>query len=544
MGSQKYRFFLIFLILSLLTIGLDRAFFQGLVFRIPHRGSWDEFRWFTFEYQYQKLVREGSCSSPHRPCILVVGSSIAKYSIQKEILEKKIREMYGKSVRVELLVHASMHPVDMQYYMKGIKKINPDLILFITNPADLDLARYTPPWEVGPPVSRKSNFDYLKQRVPPDVFYPGRFVWNNWRELDLEEISGKILRGGFYFLSLKGEWLDPVLLAFRTKTGTLKSYLNYQGVDLPDRLWKEGNTGNCVRIPVHALKDGNLLFQVLESQFVFPDFHIDVFTASPPSDQLDDCLTRPGMEFLQGIKPQKLGWQKVRIKETSSPWIFLRMSHTEKVRGTSSPVSPSNPIYAGRGIRLPGDFGREEAVRDLYYQRFPSLEDRRLDELSESRYIQDYEERIQPDDWRSPAKNFLGQLNDNRLGKYMTLWYEFSPEIPQARAIQNWIGAEAVKARIPVLIINNPENPIALEEYGDTRWYEGYLDFYNQLSQENGNLVTFIDLHQTGHMGDFMDPHHLTYNGLVRMAPVYARSIVETMENSGIPGKDSLVETK
>ena len=79
--------------------------------------------------------------------------------------------------------------------------------------------------------------------------------------------------------------------------------------------------------------------------------------------------------------------------------------------------------------------------------------------------------------------------------------------------------------KIPVLLINNPENPLAMDWYEKSVWYQNHLLFLKSL--ESGNEIKFIDFRNNLKMQDFSDFHHFTYSGMVKMNSHYGDEIVK-----------------
>ncbi|MEQ9365840.1 MAG: hypothetical protein RIF32_16475, partial [Leptospirales bacterium] len=77
------------------TLLLDALVFGRLVFAPANRTSWDSFPWYNFETQYRRLLRERADVPDDHDYVLIVGSSIAKYSVQKRELEAALREAAG-----------------------------------------------------------------------------------------------------------------------------------------------------------------------------------------------------------------------------------------------------------------------------------------------------------------------------------------------------------------------------------------------------------------------------------------------------------------
>lgn len=508
---HKIRFVFAVCAAFLLTLALD-TLFMNVVFSLPNASGWDAFRWYNFERQMRVL---GSRKNDDRPLVLVVGSSIAQYSVQKDILEKAL-EREKINARVELLVHASMVPTDLRFYMQRIRGIRPDVILYITNPADLDLERYTPPWEWGPEYDEAAQREYLSIRIPATVLYPGRYALEA-SHLTWEKRAGLFLRGGFGTLRFKKDWWEAVRFSRRASSEPLRSYLNYQGVEIPEGLWREGVTGACFTIPAGAASD-TLLFEGL-APLVAEGLWLDFFDRRP-----DDGTCRSKGSLILSHKVSKVGWQDLRLPPGSSMKpLFVRVSHVQTALRIARVTDDMRP-HDGRGVRLPGNFGLKKPRENDAYIRRRSLEDERIDRMNQTEYIRDLDTRIQPDNWRTePA---LRQLNMLRIGKYYASITEFA-ETPQVREIRE---IARLGDFTKLLIINNAEHPETLAEYGKSRWYQGYKSFLARLEQNGGGRVKFVSLENAPADVRFSDPHHLTYDGMVRMAPRYAAALAPLLK--------------
>ncbi len=490
---------------------LDLAFMR-IVFALPNASGWDAFRWYNFERQMRRL---GAREQDDRPLVLVVGSSIAQYSVQKEILEKAL-ERENIRARVELLVHASMVPTDLRFYLTRIRDIRPDVILYITNPADLDLERYTPPWEWGPEYNDSAQREYLSVRVPATVIYPGAFGAEA-SDLSLEKRAGLLLRGAFGTLRFRKDWWEAVRFSRRAGSEKLRSYLNYQGVEIREGLWREGLTGACFTIPGGAAADG-FLFES-PKPLAAAGLHLDFYTERPTDGT---CKARGSPVFTYNAGA--VGWREVSLPPgPAARPLFVRLSHVlveKNVIGVDDNARP----HAGRGVRLPGNFGLHKLRENDAYVRRRSLEDERIKRMPEREYLRDLDLRVQPDHWRNePA---LRQLNMLRIGKYYAAAAEFR-ETPQVREIQEIVRRSDFTK---LVIINNPEHPETLAEYGHSRWYQGYKAFLVDLENRGRGRVKTESLEIAPAGVRFSDPHHLTYDGMVLMAPRYAHVIAPLLK--------------
>ncbi len=515
------RLALVILLIGLGLFGLDRLLYSGLLFALPNYSGWDSFRWYNFEYNLRRLEREAVRDADGRPLVLVVGSSIAQYSAQTESLERELKQR-GVDARVQFAVHSALLPTDLYYYRDRILAARPDLVVYLTNPADLDLERYLPPWEGAGGFSDVSMEHYLAIRHPMLYYYPGRFALEHRGALEPEEISRLLVRAALYSMRFKDDWRALLRFNEQVRTPPLRGYLNYQGQFVPELLWRDGWTGACFSLRREWLDENGSLWLQVPAELLRPDFRIELF--------IDDFKGKPECARGRGAPAATLsfgvaGWQRVELPLPAGPGYFARLSHVLD-DGTVRPVTPASPIWAGRGVRLPGQLGRAAPATDVYYQRGLSLEDARLRSLSDAAYDADFERRVHPQNWRDERYRGLRQFNTLRLAKYATNWYEWS-EIYQAREVRRVVSALRA-ANVRVLLVNNPENPLTRVDYEDNAWYAGYVAFFQGLDREDEG-VGFADLRDRQPRQHFVDAHHLTYYGVNEMAPLYADLIQQAL---------------
>lgn len=76
---------------------------------------------------------------------------------------------------------------------------------------------------------------------------------------------------------------------------------------------------------------------------------------------------------------------------------------------------------------------------------------------------------------------------------------------------------------VAVVIVNSPESPWILKDYGDSPYYRAYRTFFEGLARYPG--VSFHDLSGVLPAEDFNDWHHVNYVGAVKLGPSYAQFI-------------------
>lgn len=552
------KFLSVTLLLILLMAILDGLFGLVLFHSVENRSGWDSFRWFNFEYHLRDLYRNRDGDDP-RPYVLVVGSSISKYSVQKELWEKLYRNQYGREIRVEMAVHAAMIPEDLYHYMPRLQSLKPDLIVYITNPADYDLERYTPPYEAGPAYSLEASFQYRKNRYPARIYYPVAFAREfagtpystSPESLDPEEEIALYSRGLLNALRYKGLYYDWFVFQFRARKGSITKYLNYQGLPVAGPLWKDGVSGGCFAFPVSHLRGRpEMKLQVMAGLPVENRFHADFYllrdesslkvsgkgsmlndrdsSFAPSLVNCDPPEDHPSWTFV----PRKTGWQKVKLPflqkadlESKTAVVYIRLSHVLSDGGPVAVTEDASP-FEGRGFRLTGDFGRERVPENDLMVRRRSLSDVMADSLNEREYAELYKTTTEPDDWDTKQKKYLWQMNSLRLSKYWINWVDFSSEIPQFRYL-NRILEERDNS---FLIINNPENPLASGIYLNSDWHRGYLSHLQSYEDRFPERIKTKDFLEFSKMNYFSDPHHLTYDAMVRMGPHYVEAIHEALE--------------
>ena len=530
MDRQRRIFLVAVFIIFTAAILLDRLVFGRFIFEIKNTSGWDSYRWYNFEYQLQK-IEKGAPADDTRKLLLVIGSSIAQYSVQKDMLERDLYKLSGESYRVEILSHAAMLPTDMKHYAGRIRAVHPDRILYLTNPADIDLERFIPPWEFGENYQVNSHRDYLEIRYPMKIFYPGRHALETLDMRSFENTLALLGRSLFYSIRFRKDWFEPVKFSLLPPDQPRKSYLYYQGIPLKEGIFREGLTGKCFSFDLGR----DTLYAEFRKKLMNQHFRVR-FYARKKSDRIlpgryetdisykykSACRIDPEYRFLFDFKPDRDGWKNIPLKKIGDDEeYFAVLSHVEEISGET--VQGGLASFRGKGLRLPGNFGLKKNVENDIFFRRRGLEDVRISSLNDDEYIDDFYRRIQPQDWRKPENSAMHQLNTLRLGKFYTDWIEFE-EIYQLKELGVFLQ---ILEDVPVIIVNNPENPITADEYMGNSWYRGYLKYYKTLQSRYKN-VHFYDISREKKLQHFIDSHHLTYDGMVELSPEYARIILDT----------------
>ncbi len=512
---QKLLFLIYFLLTLALTVAADRIFFKWYIFSPENHSGWDNHRWYNFEYHLQKLEKKYPAEDP---LVILTGSSIAQYSVSAEDLGSEILKKTGKRVNTELVTHASLMPSDLYQYVKRLRKLQPDYLVFLLNPADFDLERFTPLHEPAPAYETEFHNIYLNKRFPARIFYPAAQVYENYNYTAYSDALRLIVRESLYAFRFRDQWTDALEFSRKAEKGGLRSYLYYQGIPVPQGVWREGRTSWCFSFPASVLKNGKFEAEIPQGLFN-SEFYIEFYENNP------DCSRNHSPVFT--YRPAGPGWQSAEIPGISpSVTVTAVLSHAEPFKGGKTvPVQPDLPFSSVKGVRLNGDFGRDRPVPsgDYLYRR-KYLDDERLNIMSDSEYLADYRERQEPPDWRGRPE--VRQLNQLRVSKQLLNWHKFRSDIPQIQYLEKIINENK---NIKIIIINNPENPHTKDVYRNSEWYLGYLEYMNGLVKQNPGRLYFADLSDALPQQKFMDAHHLTWYGMQEMNPLYADTLIPVL---------------
>jgi len=279
----------------------------------------------------------------------------------------------------------------------------------------------------------------------------------------------------------------------------LRSYLNYQGLPVEGGLFREGYTGRCFAFPASFVR-GRLQVEVPSELFA-------AGLVLKVADQTQGSCPNSGTGM--EVKPPKAGWTWIDLPAGKERYA-ISLSHV--LAGGRAVSAGSLPNHAGRGVRLPGNFGRREKPVDDVYVRRGALEEEHLLSMTEAELIADYQRRLQPDGWEKRLE--LSSLNRLRLAKTLTVWSGFVLN-RQLADLREFV--KSTSEEVPVVLINQAEHPLALDDYEFGEWYSGYRTFLTEL---HGTRVSVLDVHNQFALNELGDPHHLTMDGAKRLQPM------------------------
>lgn len=497
---MRFRSLMVALIIPVAVVVCDRLLFDRVLFSLSNPSGWDSFRWYNFESVFRDVERRRS--SDTRPLIIAVGSSIAQYSI----LPREMENHLGGKYHVELISHAAMLPTDLLNYRKRIAALKPAAVVWTTNPVDLDLERLTPIWEAGPYRSQRTERNFVSRRIPARLYYPDSIMREP--EIGAELTSAYAVRTALYSARYpRDEWL-PFVQFVSDWNGPLKSYLNYQGIPIAGGIFREGFTGACFGLGEEVT--GKEIWMEFPSALYSAGVRLVVRPLR--GGEIATCDSFSGTE----MAPSRAGWQQITLPPGK---LEIRLTHV-LVEGSVKEMQ-SGPAFQGRGVRLPGNLGRREPATQEVYLRRPNLEEARFESMSERELIQDYENRMNPPDWR--LRPPLVNMGTIRLSKTLVGYAGFV-ETRQMADMKHFITDLA--ADVPVLIVNQAEHPLSLDEYVWSQWYADYVGFIQAMKSSR---VSVLDLHDALPMRELGDPHHLTFHGARHVQPMMADALLKLL---------------
>ncbi|MBM9500698.1 hypothetical protein JWG44_10615 [Leptospira sp. 201903071] len=511
----KFKTFWISLLLLLGFVFLDRVIFPIALFEFPNELEWDTSPWYNFLHKRRNIG-----FNTDEKGILIAGSSVALYSSYPDQIAKKINSLKKDSsnFRAEFYSHPAMSPTDLYYYADDILSKNPEVVVYVLNPADLQLD-YIQKLESNARVGfdEAAKLKDYKVRHQNRFIFPGEFLSDHWKSYSKGELFSQLAKAGILLNRYRSFLYDPWMEYIEHHTRTMRSYHYYTGVIPKEGIFLRGWTPSQFTIECE-LKDGKL--------------SEDIFTQKPGINILIEETTSSGTpmkyEVLFHETYSKPGWKPLLLEFEDESG---EKSKSVTLRFTISPTTSSNEvdarifgIPATYGIRLPQNFCKREIKTGISYERIHGLDDDRVENMSDEEYLKDYERRLYYNPENEGALNRLKKVQKNKeiLGssEFFT-WSEFT-------FLEKAIEKFKAKGK-KLIVINSPENPIESKYYKNGNWYRGYLNFFE--SQKDANFG-FFDLKDS--MPDkkfFLDPHHLTFNAARKSSELYGEAILEFLNS-------------
>ncbi|EMJ96633.1 hypothetical protein [Leptospira alstonii] len=511
----KIKTIWISLLLLLGFLFLDRVLFPIALFEFPNELEWDTSPWYNFLYHRRNIRFE-----KEEKGILVAGSSVALYTAYPKQITGELRRSgvpNAEKFRTEFYSHPALSPTDLYYYSDDILAKKPELVVYVLNPADLQLDYIQKTENSETRFDEEARMKDYKVRHQNRFIFPGEFLADHWTNYTKGEFFAQLTKTSILLNRFRSFLYDPWIEYMEHHTRTMRSYHYYTGAMPEEGIFLRGWTPPRFTIECE-LKDGKLSEDIFTQK---PGVNVSIEEMTPSGLPLkyisfDETYAKPGwkpllMEFKDryGNKPEKVTLRFTVSPTTSSDEVDARIFG----------------VPATYGIRLPQNFCRREIRTGIAYERIHGLDDDRIETMSDEDYLIDYDRRLYFNPENEGALNRLKKIQRNKeiLGNssYFT-WSEI-------QFLEKTIAKFKANGQ-KLIIVNSPENPIESKYYKNGNWYKGYLEFLNSHKSDTFGFYDFKDA--IPDKKSFLDPHHLTYNAAKRSSTLYTNAILNFLNSS------------
>lgn len=484
--------------------GIDFLCFRKFQFLLPNESPWNTNHFFNFLYEYERIR-----SIPKtKKRIIVVGSSVAYYSLDATLLEKTLKDKFALDVDVFYLAYAGNSPLYVYLLLNWLEPLQPDLVVYPVNFIDYRLHRTYVLFPEG------SNETVEEAKMVQDALTFGEAPQSLWvfpfetlqeigSEMDLETWSRYIVSTSFSFYRYKDIYEQNIQNLIQHRFGRNTSYHSYMGVLIPEGVNGLGWTGKQFSFfPTKKIQEKGFWVEVTPF----------LLAGSTCQIQFSNGETK------QTIVLKDPRWTKLEL----DPAFFQNQKQITATLEKVWYAHEASGAYLDyhwdpMGVRLEQTFGLEEAKSGVQYIREPRTEDFRYNGMDDKTYTRYFYYRLLEGLDKRPGIGYLVAL---KHAKERIRNEQFRPYF-HFRYLQK-IADHFRDRNLPFLLINNPENPISLTWYEDSLWYREHLRFLQSL--ESGS-VHFWDIHNVLPMQGFSDFHHFTYVGMQQMNSIYAERI-------------------
>jgi hypothetical protein len=499
MSSARKSFFL-FLIFVL----FDHFFWEVLFWKIPNEASWGTD--FFYNYVYEKKRLEAGRGTKER--ILVLGSSVARYSFDNSVFEAYL-ETKGIKKEVRLLSHAGLTPMDAYAQRDSIEKMQPSLLVYPLNFVDFRIFRafqLVPQKKLEEVDEDILISDSLQPSIAPQVI--SAYPWEALRDFSpyfsLDARASFLSAGIFSFYRYREFGFDNFKYMYAHRNSRNTRYYWYQGIQIPERVSTLGWTKKSFSFEIRPyMKEKGFWVQVVPE--ILQEGPLVINIKSDRGDMEEFIL-------------KDVGWQQIVIQ---------KIGEGDKVRAELS--ATWKPIHAlgdrfdyareDMGVRLQETFGLDTPHKNFHVVREERSEDDRFVTLTEREYEDYFHFRLLQDLDSRPGLVAMQLYKDSKERLHREVFRPFY----QYRFLKLFTE-EMRKRKIPTLLILNPENPYSLVWYKDSQYLKDEIRFLESLEGEG---VQFLNLHSYLDGKNFSDYHHLTYQGMLKMTPVYAEKVIQ-----------------
>lgn len=484
---------------------VDRFVFDFLIWKLSNESAWSTNYFHNTMYELKRLKNRNSS----KPLILVVGSSIAYYSIDKVMLSKYLFEKVQREFDVEYISYAGMTPLDSFLLSNEIIELKPSLVLFPVNFIDIRLHRAY----VLNPKNRNDSIDdvtmirdalHFPEAPQSKYLFPFSSLLEFGSILSLEQNAQYLASVLFSFYRYREIFFTNIKNFYQHRWGRNISYHAYNGVQIPERVNSLGWTGQKFSfLPVKYMVVDGFFVQVVPELVKEKPLVINIYNSQK----------KVSVSFATS------GWKKIQLDSE-----FLRMNEyvTVELSHTWSPFSAAGDRFDYSfdlmGVRLQQTFGLFEHKSDVHFIREERSEDIRYISMDDKEYEKLFHFRLLSDLEKRPG---ILYITDLKKAKERLTLENFQPtmHLKYLRKFTEKLSDQKIRT----LVVNNPENPLSLSWYVHSRWYKDHLDYLNTL---NGQYVKFIDYHSYLRMQDFSDFHHFVFPAVQKMNSIYGEEII------------------
>jgi hypothetical protein len=503
------EFFKKFYIISIFIgiVFIDRLCFDFLYWQIPNESPWGENYFYNYEFEKRRKFPNNQNKN-----ILIIGSSVAKYSINPNLLENSLNAK-GLKANVKILSHAGFTPLDAFAQRKEFKNFQPDLIIYPVNYIDFRIFKFNELFGnkiISDIEERLLIKDQLKFITAPQSkhSYPIEVLLDFREYLTLEEKSQFLLSGFLYSYRYREFLGNNIKYYLDHRFSRNTSYYNYQGIQFPERVSSLGWTGEKITFQVNPtmVKNG-FYIQVVPELLLEGPLKIEL-----------KCN-----EDLQEFEFRTIGWQLIKPNIN-----FDNKITTMKLSNVWFPFKAKEDRFdyskEAFGVRLSALFGKVSPDPLQYLIREERSEDLRFENMDLSQYEEYFYYRLLSDKEIRPGLLTLHIYKDSKNSmKDM----QFQPYF-QFRYLREFVDYMS-KNKVKILLVHSPENLISLNWYKNTKYYNDFMNYFYSLKNDQVLVEDFVDKLDPQ---DFSDYHHLTYKGMEKMIPIYTEKILQEFQDA------------
>lgn len=494
----------IFMLFVIIFKGIDILFFDVLIWKTPDESAWSTHFFFGYEHHFRKLQN----SRTRKPLILIIGSSIAAYSLNPSDVQKYLFQN-GVDAQVEILTYAGMTPVDTVLLSKKFLSLKPDLIIYPINFIDFRIHR-----EMSIREKQSQNWktrflleDTLHYTEAPQskIFYPLETILEFFPILSIEKLAEYLAAYLVLSYRYKDVYYENLKALYQHRFGRNTSYHGYMGVEIPEGIDSLGWTSKKFSFyPKTYMKEKGFYIQVVPE--ILQKGALKITFLSEIGEILqEESFTTPA-------------WHKIILKE-SLPENQMITAELSNVWYAYEAKEDRLDFHRDEmGVRLQQNFGYDSPPPEQHFQRPPRKEDFRYENMSFEEYKEYFFYRLFSHPEFRPGIVYFSSIYES---KKWASSQSFEPN-PQYEYLLKWKSI-LENSNISMIIINNPENPITLELYENSNWYKAQLKYLQSIKSKE---IEFVDIRNICKAQDFSDFHHFTYPAMKRMNVVYSNLIL------------------